>query len=136
MKNKLILTLIRNTYNLKNTIGELYANGAFLGYTLEDALRVIKIKHETAIPTGMYKVVLSHSNRFGRIMPEVLSVPSFEGIRVHGGNTDKNTSGCPLLGKHKTKDSVYECSEVNEELIRIIGQHKETFLCVVNYENK
>ena len=135
MKNKLFLTLFRNTYNLKNTIGELYANGVFLGYTLEDALRVVKIKHETAIPTGVYKVVLSHSNRFGRIMPEILNVPNFEGVRVHGGNTDKNTSGCPLLGKHKTEDSVYECSEVNEELIRIIGQHKETYICVVNYEN-
>jgi len=96
-------------------MGSLYANGVFVGYTLEDALRVVKIKHETAIEVGIYKVVLSLSNRFKKVMPEVLNVPNFKGVRVHGGNRDNNTSGCPLLGAKRTDSYIFECSKVNAE---------------------
>lgn len=132
--NKLILTLIRDTYNKGSTIGELYANGAFVGYTLEDALRVVKIKHETAIPEGLYKVITSISTRFGKKMPQVLNVPNFRGIRIHGGNTDENTSGCPLLGLNRDDENIWDCSQVNKDLIELIDQYEETFLCVVNYD--
>lgn len=73
------------------TIGELYINGDFFSNTLEDKVRLLnsyedKIYGETAIPIGRYKVVLSYSNRFKRILPEILNVEFFNGIRIHEGN--------------------------------------------------
>ena len=63
-------------------------NGAklFICHTLEDVQRDVKIKAETAIPWGMYKVVITMSNRFKRRLPLLLDVPNFEGVRIHGGN--------------------------------------------------
>ena len=83
------------------TIGKLFIDGKEECYTLEDVVRPtgIKIQNETAIPYGTYKVVIDYSPHFGRDLPHILDVPSFEGIRIHSGNTDKDTEGCILLGK-------------------------------------
>lgn len=59
-----------------------------------------KVYGETAIPAGTYQVRMTYSNRFKRIMPEVLNVPGFSGIRIHSGNTAKDSLGCILLGKN------------------------------------
>lgn len=87
------------------TIGELSVNGEYLCDTLEDQVRPDgeKVMHETAIPAGTYKVILSYSPTFKKILPEILNVPGFSGIRIHTGNSDKNTSGCILVG---TWDSI------------------------------
>lgn len=134
--SKLILTLVREYINKKNTVGKLYANGEFVGYTLEDALRPIKIKGETAIPFGFYKVTLSMSNRFGRIMPLLHDVSGFSGARIHGGNDEDDTEGCPLLGAERSKTRVWNCSKVNADLIELISEYDETFISVVYYEDK
>lgn len=73
------------------TIGDLYVNNVWFSNTLEDKVRLLnsyedKVYGETAIPIGRYKVVLSYSNRFKRILPEVLNVEFFKGIRIHEGN--------------------------------------------------
>ncbi len=95
------------------TIGELFIDGIFECFVLEDVDRgltqdmplteIVKIKvpHRTAIPTGTYKVIISFSNRFQKRMPEILNVPGFAGIRMHSGNTSVDTDGCPLLGTDK-----------------------------------
>lgn len=105
--------------------GKLFVDGKLLGQTLEDEDRYLedggeKIQDETAIPRGRYKVQLSFSNRFQRIMPEVLDVPQFTGVRIHGGNTEHNTSGCPLLGAVRTKTGIAQCGGVNQRLINLI----------------
>ena len=83
------------------TIGELSVNNNYVCDTLEDKVRADgkKIYAETAIPTGTYTLVLSYSNRFKKVMPEILNVPNFSGIRIHCGNSSKDTEGCLLVGK-------------------------------------
>ncbi len=134
--SKLILTLVREYVNKENTIGSLYANGELVGYTLEDAMRTIKIPKETAIPCGFYKVSLSMSNRFGRIMPLIHDVSGFSGVRIHGGNDEDDTEGCPLLGAERSKNRVWNCSKVNADLIELISEYDSCFLSVVYYEDK
>lgn len=128
------LRLTRDVFDPEFTLGQLQANGHLdgytrLGYICEDADRRLedggeKIYGKTAIPRGRYKVVLSFSRRFKRIMPELLNVPGFSGVRIHGGNTHHNTDGCPLLGAQRTANGVRDCSDVNGRLVDML-RHRE-----------
>lgn len=82
------------------TIGRLSIDGVFFCHTLEDTVRPagVKIPGRTAIPAGQYEVLLTHSVRFKKILPLLLKVPGFEGVRIHGGNTADDTLGCILVG--------------------------------------
>lgn len=82
------------------TIGELLVNDKYLCDTLEDRVRPEgeKVYGKTAIPEGTYEVKLTHSPRFKKILPEILNVPNFSGIRIHTGNSSKDTEGCILVG--------------------------------------
>ena len=109
------------------TMGRMFLAGEFYGYTLEDTDRQLesggeKIKGKTAIPRGEYKVTNSMSNRFKRIMPEVHNVPGFSGVRIHGGNTEADTEGCPLLGKRRTDIAIGDCAAINADLVRRIDE--------------
>lgn len=115
------LELKRDDEQPTRTLGELYCEGKHLGSILEDADRHLedggeKVPKQTAIPRGRYRVVMSMSRRFGMEMPEVLDVPGFTGVRIHGGNTEADTEGCPLLGRVRREHSVSDCHEVNEKL--------------------
>jgi hypothetical protein len=102
------LKVVRKWFTDKSTIGELFIDNVFECYTLEDVTRPkgVKIDGKTAIPIGDYKIVVDFSNRFQKLMPHVLNVPGFEGIRIHAGNTDKDTEGCLLLGQSKGSDFI------------------------------
>ena len=128
----MILTLVRNIPESTKdyTIGELYVQEEDkltqtykVCDTLEDAFRLLpkvcpntpkgsncackeKVYGKTCIPNGTYTVVLSYSNRFKRILPELLNVPHFLGIRMHAGNSSKDTDGCLLLGTKSKGDWV------------------------------
>lgn len=95
------LTLQRDPSMNGCTLGRLSKGGLFLCYTLEDVVRPVKIPGQTAIPAGRYRVVLNPSKRFGRVLPELLDVPGFTGIRIHAGNVAADTEGCVLVGKGK-----------------------------------
>ena len=87
----MILELIRDEETPTRMFGKLFIDGRYFGETLEDTDREIekggvKVYGESAIPRGRYPVIVSMSRRFGREMPEVLDVPQFSGIRIHGGN--------------------------------------------------
>jgi hypothetical protein len=101
---KLLLKRITKTNN--STIGELYINGVFQCYTLEDKEREVKIKNETAIPKGTYKVIINRSNRFKIDLPLLLNVPNFEGVRIHSGNSNHDTEGCILVGQTRATDFI------------------------------
>ena len=99
------LTLTRLKFTPKTTIGELMVEDKWQCWTLEDAVRSgPKVPGETAIPYGSYEIVLTYSQRFRRVMPLLLDVPGFEGIRIHSGNTASDTHGCILVGRTRVDD--------------------------------
>lgn len=109
------LTLKRLIFTDKSTIGALVdAQGKHICHILEDKVRETpgksvqewKIKGCTAIPEGRYRVVWDMSNRFKQNTLRLLNVPGFEGIRIHRGNTDKDTEGCLLPGVAYSDDFV------------------------------
>lgn len=96
----------KDTYS----IGRLYIDGQFFSNTLEDKdrgltqsmseadVKKIKVYGETAIPKGKYTIVINYSNKFKRMMPQIMNVKGFSGIRIHEGNTAKDSLGCILVG--------------------------------------
>lgn len=115
------------------TIGRMSLNGVYFCDTLEDADRGLnaamsvdeilakKIKAQTAIPTGKYDVILTFSPRFKRVLPLLLSVKGYEGIRIHAGNTaEKDTEGCLLVGENKVKGQVINSRATLERLMSLL----------------
>ena len=87
--------------------------------TLEDEDRFLendkdcsdKVYSETAIPRGTYQIIWSYSNKFKISLPLLLNVKCFAGIRIHGGNTVANSSGCILIGQNR--GGIYKGSKTN-----------------------
>jgi hypothetical protein len=102
------MKLVRTTLNDQCTIGELFLDGSDERecFTLEDVVRPLKIPGMTAIPAGFYEVVVTFSARFKRPLPLLLNVPNFDGVRIHTGNTDKDTEGCILVGQTKGDNKI------------------------------
>lgn len=134
------ITLNRIAKKAKYTIGKLYINNQYFCDTLEDTDRGLtqsmteqqikpkKVYGETAIPTGTYKVIISYSNKFKKQMPLLLNVPGFAGIRIHSGNTEKDSLGCILVGKNKAVGKVLESRDTYSKLFSILQEanKKET----------
>lgn len=121
----MLIEIIRDDEFPTKTFGKMFIDGRYFGETLEDTDREmekggVKVYGESAIPRGRYPVTVSLSRRFGREMPEVLDVPGFRGIRIHGGNTERDTLGCPLLGQVRTGMGVANCRGINERLLLTI----------------
>jgi len=115
-----------------STIGELLIDGIFECYTLEDAERPVKIKAETAIPKGTYKVIINQSNRFKRLMPLLLNVPNFEGVRIHAGNTNHDTEGCILVGRTRSKDFIGQSRKAYDKLFKKMQAAKGISLTILS----
>lgn len=101
------LTLNRIFLGSSATIGELLINDKHLCDTLEDRVRPEgeKVYGKTAIPEGTYEVKLTHSPRFKKILPEILNVPNFSGIRIHTLNKAEESEGCIGVGEWNGKDT-------------------------------
>ncbi len=119
------------------TIGRLNIDGDAFCDTLEDVVRDLnkdgdlqdegetKIYGQTAIPYGRYKVVLSHSPKFKRILPEILNVPEFTSIRIHAGTTAVDTLGCLLVGKNMIKGTLSQSRITENSLVAKLQATKE-----------
>ena len=119
------LELKRIAYKETYTIGKLYIDGIYFADTLEDKVRDMKIKDKTAIPCGTYKVQITYSNRFKKMMPLLLNVPGFEGIRIHNGNSESDTSGCILVGQNKVKGKLVNSRVIYEMLMDKLNKEKD-----------
>lgn len=127
--NTLELKLKREYLKDTYTVGKLFVNNEYFCDTLEDKYRDLdkdtKVYGETAIPCGTYGVILSISKRFKRVLPEILDVPGFTGIRIHSGNTAKNTEGCILVGKNKIKGGVIDSRITLDSLMDKLADTKK-----------
>lgn len=120
------LKLIRETYTDDSTIGKLYVNDVFHCFTLEDKVRAEKIKSITAIPAGRYKVVVDFSNRFKQLMPLLLNVPNYLGVRIHWGNYSKDSDGCILVGSTKAVNFIGNSRTTYAKLLSTIQKALKT----------
>ena len=125
------IVIVRDTFTENSTIGKMLIDGAFFCYTLEDTIRDTKIAGETAIPYGTYKVIVNMSNRFKRLMPLLLNVPNFEGVRIHNGNTKEHTHGCILVGATKSKDFIGDSKVTFNKLMSKLNGVKDITLEII-----
>lgn len=114
------ITLIRIANRPTYSIGKLYIDGVYECDVLEDTDRglddkmpleeIIKKKKygTTAIPTGTYEVQITYSPKYKKLMPFIMNVKGYSGIRIHAGNSAKDTLGCLLVGKNKEVGKVLE----------------------------
>ena len=111
-----------------DTLGELSVDGEKFCHTLEPTWRkpeARKIPGKTAIPEGRYPIVITLSPKFKQWLPLLLHVPGFTGIRIHAGNTAKDTKGCILVGENTGKGVLSDSRLWVERLKRRIVDAKE-----------
>ena len=128
------LKLIRKYRCSNYCIDKLYINNIYFSDVLEDPdrglqnsmsleeIQKIKIKGNTCIPYGTYDITITYSPRFKKNLPLLLNVKGFEGIRIHSGNTPKDTEGCLLPGFNKVKGQVIDSKVTTNKLIAQIQQ--------------
>lgn len=107
---KMRITVNRIHDNKTSTIGYLMIDGEFFCFTLEDEFRATKLRGETRIPEGTYKLLirkddtpltLKHRTAYGpwfKYHIEIGGIKDFTGVYIHAGNDETHTDGCLLLG--------------------------------------
>ena len=132
------LILTRIARKAEYTIGRLEdENGKKLCDTLEPIWRnydggELKIPKKSAIPEGTYRVVTTYSLRFRKYLPLLVGVPGFEGVRIHSGNTSRDTEGCILVGQNLQVGKVLWSRITLEKLMKLIENEKEIYLTIKN----
>ena len=132
------LILTRIARKAEYTIGRLEdENGKKLCDTLEPTWRdyrggELKIPKKSAIPEGSYRVVVTKSQRFRKYLPLLVGVSGFEGVRIHSGNTSRDTEGCILVGHNLQVGKVLWSRITLEKLMKLIENEKEIYLTIKN----
>jgi hypothetical protein len=129
-----LVEIIRDSYSPQSTLGKLFINGEYFCETLEDTVRAagIKVKAHTALPSDIVAEIKIHrSNKFQRnvLLLTTNGGTEFKGKGIsfghcylHGGNTHKNTEGCPLVAKQRVDaDTIYKTMEA--KLFAILAPH-------------
>lgn len=116
-----MLILIRDIRADEAVLGRLYHNGGLVCYTLENS--------STLIPCGDYRVQNCNSPKFKRELPLLhnAQVPASRGIRIHRGNTFKDSQGCVLVGMGRDVKQDFITESTNAEVM-------VTMLCRNNHE--
>ena len=128
----MVITVKRLYKTDNSTIGELLIDGIFECFTLEDKERPVKIKGETAIPKGTYRVIINESNRFKRLLPLLIDVPNFEGVRIHAGNSNHDTEGCILVGQTRNKNYIGQSRKAFDKLFKKMQAAKNITLTIIS----
>ena len=124
------------------TIGKLYIDGVYFCDTVEDTDRglsqsmseekilAIKVYGKTAIPTGRYRVTLTYSNKFKRVLPLINAVKGFLGIRMHNGVNADSSLGCIIVGENKIKGGVINSRATMERLMAKLKGQTEIYITI------
>lgn len=127
----------------KYTIGRLYVNGVYMCDTIEDKDRGLdqsmseaniahlKVKHQTAIPTGTYRILMDtvsgtfvkkqkYKEFCGGKLPRLSYVKGFSGILIHAGTDQDSSSGCIIVGQNKQIGKVINSWETFKKLYKIL----------------
>lgn len=124
------------------TIGHIYIDGEYVCDTLEDKdrglkqsddlehIKKVKVKGETAIPMGTYKVRMTYSPRFKKVLPLIENVKGFDGIRIHSGNTSKDTEGCLLVGRNTVVGMVTQSKDTLKKLMERMEEDKDITITI------
>ena len=99
-----------------------------LCYTCEDVVREgpgrpvaeWKVYGRTAIPSGIYRVLMTYWAKAGRDVPWLQDVPGFTGILIHRGSTDADTEGCILVGERTDGTRIYDCVPATDRIEGLI----------------
>ena len=95
--------MVRDDCTDSRTLGTMTFDDGYVCQTLEDPVRPAgeKVMGDTAIGSGRYRVTITRSQRFERLLPLLHDVPDFTGVRIHPGNTTRDTAGCILVGTQR-----------------------------------
>jgi hypothetical protein len=129
------LVLLRKWRGDDWTQGALYLNGVLECYTIEDTVREdgVKLPGRTAIPAGCYDVAITESPRFDKeLLPLLLDVPNFTWIRIHWGNTAKDTDGCILVGSVRAKGAVLSSRVAFDKLMTKLKGKSDIRITIIN----
>jgi hypothetical protein len=131
------LKLVRKVFTNESTIGDLFIDDLFFCYILEDKDRGLtqsmplkdsiatKVHGKTAIPYGRYEIDWTMSARFKVMMPILLNVKGYSGIRIHKGNTEIDSLGCLLCGTKKASNRITESTTATNKLYAKIAEAKK-----------
>lgn len=138
------LTLKRIALKQTYTIGHLYIDGKYFCDTIEDKVRDLKkeskVKGQTAIPYGTYKVITnvisprfkdrSWAKPYGGKVPRLVHVPGFEGVLIHPGTDQNSTSGCLIIGQNKIKGKVINSQKTFYALMSKLKDQKDITITI------
>ncbi|QIH31645.1 DUF5675 family protein [Sphingobacterium sp. DR205] len=147
----MLLKRVRQGKN--STLSELYIDGLFQCYVLEDRIRDHKIKGQTCIPAGRYRLGINYwggmNTAYKRRFPdmhqgmiEIRDVPAFSNIYIHIGNTHADTAGCLLVGTYFHRDKnredyeVYQSQEAYLNLYQVLIDHVKSGKVILSIENR
>ena len=123
-----MFTLVRDKRTGTAILGRLFMGDTCICYTLENA--------QKAIPVGFYSIKNSNSPKFGRELPLLFSskVPSSRGVRIHSGNTYKNSAACVLVGmkRDEAKERIDESKDA-EKMVTMLCRNVRSLAIVERY---
>ena len=117
-----MLVLQRFAYRDKYVVGKLYLGNVFFCHTLEPQNFAVGAS-KGCIPSGVYKVHITWSSKFKKMLPLLDSVPGFDGIRIHAGNTPLDTAGCILVGDNLKVGQLANSTARLNELLRLFSKN-------------
>lgn len=145
------IKVIRYSDNGESTLGLLFIDDKFESYTLEDGWRFSKIKGETRIPNGEYKIALrteggfhkkySEKYDFHEGMLHIQHVPNYEYILIHSGNSSDHTAGCLLVGdtandNTKSRGFIGKSRDAYKDMyLKVIAAIKNNERVIIEYKN-
>ena len=124
------------------TFGRVYVDGVLACQSLEDQVRELegqpveqwKVKDQTAIPRGRYRLTVEFSPRFHKDLPRLHGVPGFSGVLIHSGNFESDTSGCILVGtdrnEHGLTNSRLAFKELYADIVEALANGEECWVTI------